>query len=674
MKTLKLKINVLSDMCCATGTGNGSNVDLITAFDEYGLPVIPAKRIKGLLRECGQQLVDECPGFLEQEEIIKIFGGNEGKSGLLRVNNAVIENYEIIKNELFEKKNEFRRLLTKANTQECFTCLRSQTEIEDNGIAKDKSLRTIQMIKKGIQFTSTLILDSDEARDYEILSYCTQLLRNIGLCKTRGYGEVQCSLSEINNKTRNNYTYNPEGVISTVKYSIKLLDDIVISAGSNKSKDYISGAMLIGAFAKYTQNFGWFPDVILNNTIFSNAYIADGNMTFYPVPFSIHKIKNKDGTAFNLASSDFQRADVQYVPFDSYAYISSDKIVSKSVDESFEYHYTTGVMGASRNLFTYKKLTKGQVFKGTITADNGALKLIEAILSENDNLLYFGGSQSAQYASCKFTLEGNADISKIKTDNRTIVEFISDVIVTDEFGNFSGNISSLENEIKKLLNFSNCSVYSKTVTIGGFNAKWALPKRQLTAFSKGTTLILSGCECKELFQTGYVGLFNNEGFGQYRLITRLHPEMKVEEYINSMPFEDTLSPCSEKIVKNILFNSFAANVIKQALLLADNTGTAGLQLSNIMRLYTLYQPLKNSKDIQSNLLSEITINFKDKLRDFSNKAAGESFDRALYSCYSLADGAVAKMVVAENKDKLFHEYFRAYISQVKRNFQKEDRQ
>ena len=53
-----MKIRLLSDLCVADGGIYNSSIDTDICYDSYGLPFIPAKRIKGCLRECGIELRD----------------------------------------------------------------------------------------------------------------------------------------------------------------------------------------------------------------------------------------------------------------------------------------------------------------------------------------------------------------------------------------------------------------------------------------------------------------------------------------------------------------------------------------------------------------------------------------------------------------------------------------
>lgn len=55
---MKITIELLSDICIGSGESYNSVIDTDVTYDDYGLPYIPAKRIKGCIREAGLELKD----------------------------------------------------------------------------------------------------------------------------------------------------------------------------------------------------------------------------------------------------------------------------------------------------------------------------------------------------------------------------------------------------------------------------------------------------------------------------------------------------------------------------------------------------------------------------------------------------------------------------------------
>ncbi len=95
-----MQIQLLSDTLIGSAEGYGAIIDKDSVFDEVGLPIIPGKRIKGILRE--------------QAELFQLFGNTLmdvdilfGKTGItnknteyLSVSNFVLPDYETNKTYL----------------------------------------------------------------------------------------------------------------------------------------------------------------------------------------------------------------------------------------------------------------------------------------------------------------------------------------------------------------------------------------------------------------------------------------------------------------------------------------------------------------------------------------------------------------------------------------------
>ena len=91
----KLIINLKSDLCASSGTGLGSLIDNDVCYDEYGLPYIPAKRIKGLLKEAAVEYCDWDENATKYlDEIFGIEGNNN--PGSIKLSNAYLSSYEEI--------------------------------------------------------------------------------------------------------------------------------------------------------------------------------------------------------------------------------------------------------------------------------------------------------------------------------------------------------------------------------------------------------------------------------------------------------------------------------------------------------------------------------------------------------------------------------------------------
>ena len=86
------KIKLESDLCIGSGYSFAGVIDSDVCYDKFGIPFIPARRIKGDLREAAETTLHSI--FTNKEDIEKIFGtrGNSGVKGIT-IENAYPENY-----------------------------------------------------------------------------------------------------------------------------------------------------------------------------------------------------------------------------------------------------------------------------------------------------------------------------------------------------------------------------------------------------------------------------------------------------------------------------------------------------------------------------------------------------------------------------------------------------
>lgn len=193
MAHYQMKITLLSDTLIGNAEGFGAIIDKDSVFDEAGLPFIPGKRIKGILRE--------------QAELYEKFGPNKsfqtvqlfGKSGMtdkeqdyLTVPTFFLPEYQKNRKSLLELINKEK--ITRSEVMEHFSALRMMTRIDQDGIAADTSLRTYRILKKGISFSGVITLDSTWEYDIQQIVAMT---RRIGSSRNRGMGHIQCELSKF---------------------------------------------------------------------------------------------------------------------------------------------------------------------------------------------------------------------------------------------------------------------------------------------------------------------------------------------------------------------------------------------------------------------------------------------------------------------------------------------
>lgn len=202
MKSITLTIDLKSFWHVGTGKGSGSHLDALVDKDQHGLPIVPGRMLKGLLRDAVYRL-NEWGHFEEQSNLIEnMFGSagflpdgvprNETKAGCLRFSNAILE--ENI--QLWLLQNEQRKDSITNMYQDLYS-----TAIDAlSGVAKKHSLRGIQAtIPMELQAEITQIKETKLEWE-RIIEKSLPLIRAVGGYRNRGMGRAVLSLSNNSNR------------------------------------------------------------------------------------------------------------------------------------------------------------------------------------------------------------------------------------------------------------------------------------------------------------------------------------------------------------------------------------------------------------------------------------------------------------------------------------------
>lgn len=214
MEKYTLKIELLSDTIFSGGESIVSVSDIDILYDEYGIPYYKGKSIKGNIREIidviieNQKLYDKDKSKINEETATKLFGKkfiNKGKEnyrddqtqGSLKFQNASLKSQarEVLK-YLVDSKT-----INKDEILQSLTDIRYATKINyKTGTSEDKSLRSMRILNRGLIFYSDIYSEEKlNENELGILICGVKGLRNLGTLRSRGKGEVQCTLL-VNNK------------------------------------------------------------------------------------------------------------------------------------------------------------------------------------------------------------------------------------------------------------------------------------------------------------------------------------------------------------------------------------------------------------------------------------------------------------------------------------------
>lgn len=190
-----LKITLESDAAFGRGDGVAGAIDTEVQHDQNGFPFLNGRTIKGLLvQECADILAALSKNSMWEQCARRLFGApgsSPGDSALMMVGNALLsEDLRLaIKSDIKEKRIRPEEVL------DLFTSTRSQTAIDESGVARDSSLRRIRVILRKTPFESELFfVEQPPTSDLALLAACIKAFRRGGTGITRGLGRLSAEL------------------------------------------------------------------------------------------------------------------------------------------------------------------------------------------------------------------------------------------------------------------------------------------------------------------------------------------------------------------------------------------------------------------------------------------------------------------------------------------------
>jgi len=142
---LQVEIITNSALMLGSGTGRGSFIDSDIVFDEYGLPLFPGRRFKGLLRESAEEVIEmltKCGSnsFFAEDILEIVFGTSTSMAGI-RVNDLYLTDsqntgYETLVQWLRYIRQEYPQLINKDAVINALTHVRQQTALVKKALQK----------------------------------------------------------------------------------------------------------------------------------------------------------------------------------------------------------------------------------------------------------------------------------------------------------------------------------------------------------------------------------------------------------------------------------------------------------------------------------------------------------------------------------------------------------
>lgn len=166
---IEYSIQFLDFWALGSGFSGGSKYDSAVIVDENGLPFIPGKTIKGILRQNAEMLFDKNSDFIKS-----CFGFEGDGRSICHFSNLV----------LTSSVGDYKHLLFSNITN---------IKIDESGITKDGSLREMEVVLP-LKMDGEIIFETPKFMDE--MKTCIKTLRRMGLKRNRGLGRLKAMVKE----------------------------------------------------------------------------------------------------------------------------------------------------------------------------------------------------------------------------------------------------------------------------------------------------------------------------------------------------------------------------------------------------------------------------------------------------------------------------------------------
>jgi len=584
-----IRIRLESDMCVASGESSGNSIDSDICINPYGLPYIPARRIKGCLRYAAEELMKMGYKSATSDNIELLFGNAYGLEGILQISDGNMNGSEGLNHYLncLKTGKTGTALLRKNANPICvsniFTDVLGQTRMQD-GVKVDNTLRFTRVLnqydplitdaynnsdRRKLQFVAPVVLNictkgaSDKEEELlDLIANSCKTLRHMGLNRNRGLGNIIAELIIEQHSSKN---ADSEEIIAEldkldcgkedrieISWSI-VLDAPVSIPGPDGYEAAIPGRSVIGCMAgEYLKDHpadDKFSDLFLDGRVKWSPLtpVVDGKIS-HPTPLMLMELKNGGKKKINRYTQEDSSWSAQKPKTldETYAVMTGDGYAYVNPLFRMSYHHSI----RQEKLYTQNALEEGMIYGGTVRIDNADKDLARDVVRLLHNAkLNFGRSKSAQYSTCSLlginTPKAIVQEKRVVDKGEPLFAVLQSDLIINEAGMYTTDAESVRNEIaqniKKADAMSICEDDNEVPihpegfidvcqykTISGFQSMWHLQKPHIVAVKAGSVycFVSNGGYVPDIIT---LGEYMQEGFGICRILSL--DELKKNQHI-----------------------------------------------------------------------------------------------------------------------------------------------
>lgn len=546
-----LRITLRSDLCAGSGEAAGVTVDSDLCTDGFGLPYIPARRLKGVLRAAAE-LLASCDGETYPASRLEEVFGTASAPGVLRMRDAALPEAEQMRAWLrrtrADKGSALHAAAQPMSVTQLFTSVRGQTRME-NGVAAEGSLRHTRVLNHYSPLApgEETVLEAAISAPADCADYlrtCCAAARHIGLHRNRGLGLVLMTLAPAERKNSAPRAALPEGETLEIAYTVSL-DAPVTLPGCGELLREIPARSVIGCMASAMDSAdpAFRALFLTGETQWSALTPQVRGARTVPAPLMLTYLKNEDAYCNRLAASDTEYEGKKQKTVDgAYAAQTDGGFRIAMVRSHTVYHHA---MGENGSLYAQESLDAGMLYAGTVRVPGQYAEKVQELLCTAP--LTFGRSKTAQYAAC--SLVGAPRVTAVRSEQVSAApgEPVYVLLQSDllpECGALrAADAQSVRALLAEALGLAAEGAQAQRDicqfhTISGYQAMWQLQKQQMTAVRGGSVFCFTASD-RPLPREVRVGAQPQEGFGLCRVLSQA--EMRALTKAEKAPVDDSLA-------------------------------------------------------------------------------------------------------------------------------------
>lgn len=670
MRMEYLKITLKSDLCAGNGESAGNAIDNDICVDDVGLPYIPARRIKGCLKQSAFDL--EKMGYLptaSKEKRIALFGDAYGNEGCVFIRDAVIKDAgsirKYLKNEIRQKENlvpdEIRKMAHASKIVDIFSSVRGQTKLQD-GVKEDNSLRFTRVVgqydpfssesTERLTFYAPIYLNTEDTELRRLLESCCRATRHIGNSRNRGLGNVEvslCSEGEVRKKEQiceadKKEIENDRNTDARVKISYQVVLNAPLTLpGCDEMNTSVPARSVIGCMAGNYLRCGNakeddFRKLFLDGTVSWSALtpVIAGEISV-PVPMMLVKLKNDGNKMINhfiQENDDWKRKKPKTLDGSFAVKTQEGYQIAEPLLHTVYHHAINGTAqdevtytGSSKMLYMQDSIDAGAIYGGTVFCPASMKEKVMKCLKESR--IQFGRSKSAQYASCSLVGEPKVEIDSPKYRSICAGEKIYVILQSDlallKDGTYTTEAGNVRRAIAEKLGLSDklpddSQDYCRYHVIGGYQAMWQLQKPQIPVVRAGSVYCFEAQQ-GEVPQRIHLGEYAQEGMGLCSVMTT--EDMKQSARIEMTGIDQAEYPHDKKRINQLLIRLQIEAVMENMREAALNYNTEGRDLPSA-RLRNMLVHAKNYQELYQ-MIDKVKESDKSSEKKTSRREYAKSF-------------------------------------------------